>query len=121
MANVKTPVDTIALTDLEDGSTLRVHVEACTEVGNDGVPGLQVLFLGYIVCFEPRQAARWAYQAKKANQDALLLDSSWTAHTDQYVKVWLVRGTPGKARVAVKTRTAAEVVREYPLPFAADA
>lgn len=119
MTNVKTPVETLEVRDLEDGSTLTVHVESCTEVGNDGVPGLQVLFLGYIVCFEPRMAGKLAYQARKAGQsEVFLADRSWAVHEDQFVKLFLMLGTPPAVRVEVKTRSQSKaVVKVYPLPI----
>jgi hypothetical protein len=119
MANHTTVLDTIEITDLEDNSQLRVEVRACSELGNRGVPGLQISYLGYLVNFEPIQVERWAYQARKAGQDALLLDQSWDVHQDQYVRNFLVLGTPLRARVHVKTRSRTNpLVREYPLPFA---
>ena len=63
MSNVKTMVDTLELRDLEDNSLLTIHVEHCTEVGNAGKPGLQVLYMGNIVCFEPLMAGKLAWQA----------------------------------------------------------
>lgn len=123
MTNTKTPLDEILLQDLEDGSTLRVFVEACTEVGNAGKPGIQVHFLGYIVCFEPLMAAKLAYQARKLGQTELLLeDRSWVAHQDQFVKLFLELGAPPQVRVEVKTRSRSQpVVKRYPLPFELDA
>jgi len=118
MANDQTEIDHIEVRDLEDGSSLKVSVQSCTELGNQSKPGLQVHFLGYIVNFEPLIAERWNYQAKKAGGAPLLLDSSWTAHTDQFIKVYFVPGTPPKAKVEVKTRsTDTPVAKEYPLPF----
>jgi hypothetical protein len=38
-------------------------------------------------------------------------------HEDQYIKNYLVMGTPLKARVEVKTRSSKPVVKEYVLPF----
>ena len=116
--NTTTLIDEIEVRDLEDGSKLRVVVEACSELGNESKPGLQVQFLGYIVNFEPLIAERWNYQAKKAGGGPLLLDTSWTYHTDQYIKVYYVPGATPKARVEVKSRTTDNpVVKEYELPF----
>ena len=116
--NTKTLVDEIEVRDLEDGSKLRVVVEECSELGNESKPGLQVHFLGYIVNFEPLIAERWNYQAKKAGGGPLLLDSSWTYHTDQFIKVYYVPAATPKARVEVKSRTSDNpVVKEYDLPF----
>ena len=48
----------------------------------------------------------------------LLLDTSWTYHTDQFIKVYFVPGATPKARVEVKSRTTDNpVVKEYDLPF----
>ena len=119
MANEKTLIEEFSVKDLEDGSALRIEVVACTELGNNGKPGLQVLWMGYIVNFEPNLAERWNYQAKKAGGGPLLLeDSSWLAHTDQFIKIYFVPGEPPMARVEVKSRTTdTPVVKEYPLPF----
>lgn len=119
MANETTILDTIEVRDLEDNSKLTVIVMSCTELGNSGVPGLQVHYLGYIVNFEPLHVERWAYQARKAGKEVLLLeDYSWNVHADQYIRNSLVLGSPLKARVEVKTRSKSNpVVREYPLPF----
>lgn len=122
MTNTKTPVDDFAVQDLEDGSQLRVFVEACTEVGNQGKPGLQVHYLGNIVCFEPLMAAKLAYQARKNGKTELYLeDRSWAVHDDQFVKLFLVLGAPPQVRVEVKTRSRQKpVVKTYALPFALD-
>ena len=118
MANDTTLIEEIEVKDLEDGSKLRVRAEACTELGNNSKPGIQVHFLGYIVNFEPNIAERWNYQAKKAGGGPLLLDSSWTAHTDQFIKVYFVPGALPKARVEVKSRTTdTPVTKEWDLPF----
>jgi hypothetical protein len=119
MANVKKVLDTIEVTDLEDNSKLTVVVQACTELGNRGLPGLQVCYTGHILNLEPLAVERWAYQARKAGKDVLLLeDHSWNVHPDRFIRNSLVLGTPPKVRVEVKTRSkASPVVREYPLPF----
>jgi hypothetical protein len=119
MANVTTLLDTIEVTDLEDNSKLTVTVQSCTELGNKGLAGLQVLYMGYIVNLEPLHVERWAYQARKAGQDVFLLeDHSWNVHPDQFIRNSLVLGDPLKVRVEVKTRSKSKpVVREYPLPF----
>jgi hypothetical protein len=119
MANETKVLDTIEVTDLEDNSKLTVVVMSCTELGNKGLPGLQVHYMGYIVNFEPLIVERWAYQARKAGKDVLLLDDySWNVHPDQFIRNSLVLGTPPKARVEVKTRSKAKpVVKEFPLPF----
>lgn len=119
MSNVKTVLDEWSVKDLEDGSSLNISVIGCTEMGNESKPGLQVCYLGYIVNFEPLIVERWAYQAnKKGVKEYLLEDSSWVAHTDQYIKNYLILGSPLKARVEVKTRSSKPVIKEYPLPFA---
>ena len=119
MANQKTLLEEIEVKDLEDGSALRVVVESGTELGNLNKPGLQIYWMGYIVNFEPVIAERWNYQAKKAGGGPLLLeDKSWLAHTDQFIKIYYVPGSPPRARIEVKSRTTDNpVVKEYPLPF----
>ena len=119
MANVKTKLDEWSVKDLEDGSSINVYVESCTEVGNQGKPGIQVIYMGNIICFEPLIAEKWAYQASKNGETKYLLeDRSWTVHQDQFVKIYLVLGSPPKARVEVKTRSKKEpVAKEYDLPF----
>jgi hypothetical protein len=118
MANVKTLTDTIEVKDLEDGSKLRVEVFSCTEMGNESKPGLQMLYMGNFVNYEPVSAERMDYQARKVGGGPLYMEgSSWAVHEDQYVKVYYVPGTPPKARVEVKSRTSKPVVKEYPLPF----
>lgn len=119
MSNVKTALDSFAVEDLVDGSQLRVHVEHCTEVGNDGKPGLQVLYLGNIVCFEPRMLARLAYQAEQQGQREIWLeDRSWAVHQDQFVKLFLVLDPAPAVRVEVKTRSRkTALVKSYPLPW----
>lgn len=49
--------------------------------------------------------------------DYLLEDKSWMVHTDQFVKNYLVLGSPLKAKVVVKTRSSKEITKEYDLPF----
>jgi hypothetical protein len=118
MANNITILDTIEVTDLEDNSKLTVVVRSCTELGNNNLPGLQVLYMGYIVNLEPLHVQRWAYQARKAGKDVFLLEDSWNVHQDQYIRNSLVLGNPLKVRVEVKTRSKSKpVVKEYPLPF----
>ena len=65
MANEKTVVEEIECRDLEDDSKLKVTVLACTELGNNSKPGLQVMWMGNIVNFHPLAAEKWAYDAKK--------------------------------------------------------
>jgi len=119
MANEIKVLDTIEVPDLEDNSKLTVVVRSCSEMGNKSLPGLQVLYLGYTVNYEPLHVERWAYQARKAGKDVYLLeDCSWNVHADQFIRNYLVLGSPPKARVEVKTRSKAQpVVKEYPLPF----
>lgn len=118
--NVVTPIDTIEVRDLEDNSKLVVTVQACSEMGNQGLPGIQVIYMGQYVNFEPLHVERWAYQARKAGQGVwLLADCSWNVHEDQYVRNYLVVEGTLSARVEVKTRSMTKaVVRDYPLPFA---
>jgi hypothetical protein len=118
MANQKTIVEEIAVKDLEDGSTLKVLVQNCTELGNQGKPGMQMIWMGNFVNYEPLACERWAYQAKKAGGGPLLLESeSWIQHADQWIKFYFIPGTPAQARVEVKSRTSDPVIKDYPLPF----
>src|SRR5882724_2610135 len=119
MANIKSKIDEWEVLDLEDNSTIRVYVEHNSEMGNEGVPGIQVWSLSGIVNYEPLHTARWAYAAKKAGkQEYLIDDKSWTVHEDTYVKNSLVLGEPLKAKVEVKVRSSDKViVKEYELPF----
>lgn len=122
MSNTKTVLESFEVKDLEDNSMIRVLVEHCTEVGNEGKPGIQVHYMGNIVCFEPLMAARLAYQARKAGKTELLLeDRSWLVHQDQFVKLFLVLDGKPQVRVEVKTRSKSKpVVKTYPLPFSLD-
>jgi hypothetical protein len=122
MSNTKTLLDAFEVRDLEDNSVIRVAVEHCTEVGNAGKPGLQVLYMGNIVCLEPLMASRIAYQARKAKLgEAYLEDRSWAVHQDQFVKLFLELGAEPKVRVEVKTRSKGKpVVKSYALPFSLD-
>jgi hypothetical protein len=117
--NEKKLIEEIEVRDLEDGSFLRARIEACSELGNNSKPGLQVHWMGHIVNFEPLIAERWNYQAKKAGGGPLLLeDQSWVHHKDQFIKIYYVPGTPPKARVEVKSRTTdTPVTKDYDLPF----
>jgi hypothetical protein len=118
MANEKTIIDEWSVRDLEDGSAVNVTVVSCTELGNQSKPGIQVLYMGNIINFEPLITERWAYQASKAGVDEYLLeDKSWMVHQDQFVKNYLVLGSPLKAKVEVKTRSSKVIAKEYPLPF----
>ena len=119
MANEKTIIDEWAVKDLEDGSSLSITVVNCTELGNQSLPGIQVLYMGNIVNYEPLIVERLAYQASKAGVDEYLLDDkSWTVHDEQFVKNYLVLGSTLKAKVAVKTRSSKVITKEYELPFA---
>ena len=122
MSNVKTLIETFEVRDLEDNSLITVHVEHCTEVGNAGKPGLQVLYMGNIVCFEPLMAGKLAWQARKAGKTELFLeDRSWAVHQDQFVKLFLVLGEKPSVRLEVKTRSKQKpVVKTYELPFTLD-
>jgi hypothetical protein len=121
MADTRTKLDEWEVRDLEDNSSLRVYVESRTELGNKSLPGIQILYMGQYVTYEPLAVERWAYLARKAGTSEYLLeDKSWTVHEDQYVKNWLVLGSPLKARIEVKTRTSKPKVREYDLPFSLD-
>ena len=118
MSNTKTIIEEWSVKDLEDGSTLNISVINCTELGNESKPGIQVCYMGNTVNYEPIITERWAYQAEKIGATEYLLeDHSWTVHEDQYVKNYLVPGTPLKAKVVVKTRSSKPVIKEYVLPF----
>ncbi|GAB3794880.1 hypothetical protein GCM10028819_09930 [Spirosoma humi] len=118
MANEKTIIDEWAVKDLEDGSSLSITVVHCTELGNQSLPGIQVMYMGNIINYEPLAVEQLAYQANKAGVDEYLLDTqSWIVHDDQFVKNYLVLGSPLKAKVAVKTRSSKVITKEYELPF----
>jgi hypothetical protein len=119
MGNIKTIIDEWSVRDLEDNSSINVLVENCTELGNRSLPGIQVLYMGNYITYEPNIVEQWVYKAGKANQTEYLLeDRSWMAHENQYVKIYLVTGSPLKAKIEVKTRSSKPVIKEYPLPFA---
>lgn len=118
MANEKTILDEWSVKDLEDGSSLSITVVRCTELGNQSLPGLQVLYMGNIVNYEPLVVERLAYQATKAGvTEYLLEDKSWLVHDDQFVKNYLVLGSPLRAKVDVKTRSSSVISKAYDLPF----
>jgi len=118
MSNIKTVIEEWAVKDLEDGSSITIQAVDCTELGNESKPGIQVYAMGSIVNYEPLSVEKWAYQAgKKATTEYLLEDHSWMVHEDQYVKQYLIIGSPLKVRVTVKTRSSKPVTKEYPLPF----
>jgi hypothetical protein len=118
MADIRTKIDEWEVKDLEDNSALRIYVQHCTELGNQSKPGIQIIYMGNYVTFEPLVVDRLAYQAQKAGTTEYLLeDRSWMVHEDQYVKIWLIVGTPLKARIEVKSRTSKPKMREYELPF----
>lgn len=123
MSNIKTKIDEWEVRDMEDNGVLRVYVEHNTEMGNQGVPGIQVWYTvaggTSIVNFEPNHVGRWAYQAQKADTtDYLLTDYSWIPGEDQYIKNSLIVSDTLKAKVAVKVRSRKEpIVKEYELPF----
>jgi hypothetical protein len=118
MSNIRTVIEEWSVRDLEDNSSINVMVESCTELGNKGLPGIQVLYMGNYITFEPLIVEQWVYKASKANTTEYLLeDRSWMVHADQYVKVSLLIGSPLKAKVEVKTRSSKPTIKEYPLPF----
>ncbi|TLV03310.1 hypothetical protein [Dyadobacter luticola] len=118
MANVKTLIDQWSVKDLEDNSSINVTVESCTELGNNAQPGIQVLCMGQIATYEPNVVEQWAYKAgKQGASEYFLEDKSWTYHEDQYIKHYLVLGSPLKARVTVKTRSSKPTTKDYELPF----
>ena len=118
MSNIKTIIEEWSVRDLEDGSSLNISIVDCTELGNQSKPGIQVCFMGNTINYEPSVVERWAYQASKAGvTEYLLEDHSWQVHQDQYVKNYLVLGSPLKVKVEVKTRSSKPVIKEYSLPF----
>ena len=118
MSNIKTVVDEWSVRDLEDNSSINVLVENGTELGNKSLPGIQVLYMGNYITFEPLIVEQWVYKASKANvTEYLIEDRSWMAHENQYVKIYLLIGSPLKAKVEVKTRSSKPVIKEYSLPF----
>ncbi len=123
MSNIKTKIDEWEVRDLEDNGVLRIYVEHNTEMGNRGVPGIQVWYTvagsTSIVNYEPVHVGRWAYQAQKAGEtDFLLADYSWINHEDMFIKNSLVLGEKLKAKVSVKVRSKKEpVTKEYDLSF----
>lgn len=123
MANIKTKIDEWEVRDLEDNGVLRIYVEHNTEMGNRGMPGIQVWYTiaggTSIVNYEPVHVERWAYQAQKANEnECLITDYSWMYYEDTFIKNSLVIGEKLKARVSVKVRSKKEpVTKEYELPF----
>jgi hypothetical protein len=123
MSNIKTKVDEFEVRDLEDNGVLRIYVEHNTEMGNRGVPGIQVWYTiaggTSIVNYEPLHVERWAYQAQKQQTELYLLtDYSWMTYEDTYIKNYLVLGDTLKARVEVKVRSKAKpTIKEYDLPF----
>ncbi len=123
MSNIKTKIDEFEVRDLEDNGILRIYVEHNTEMGNRGMPGIQVWYTiaggTSIVNFEPLHVERWAYQAQKQNvQEYLIADNSWTTYEDTYIKNYLIIDETPKARVEVKVRSKkAPIIREYDLPF----
>lgn len=121
MANIKTKVDEWEVRDLEDNGVLRIYVEHNTEMGNRGVPGIQIYYpFGGIINFEPNHVERWAYQAQKQNADVYLIsDHSWMVHDDTFVKFYLVKEEKElKARAEVKVRSKqSSIVKDYLLPF----
>ena len=121
MTNVTSVIDEWLVKDLEDNSSISVMVETGTELGNSGVPGIQVKCMGYIITYEPNIVEQWAYKAQKQGlTEYLIEDKSWIHYEDQFVKHYLVLGNPLKAKVIVKTRSSKPITREYELPFEID-
>ena len=119
MSNIKTKLDEWEVKDIEDNSVIRVWVEHNTEMGNNSLPGLQVVTMGRMVNYEPLHVERWAYAAKKANTTEYLVEEgSWTVYPDTYIRQILVLGEKLTARVEVKVRSKDQpVIKEYELPF----
>lgn len=121
MSNNKTIIEEWFVKDLEDSSNITIAVISCTELGNEGKPGLQVVFMGNIVNFEPVAVEKWVCQASKLDtKDYLLEDYSWMVHEDQFVKTYLLIDPVLKAKVEVKTRSSKIISKEYELPFILD-
>jgi hypothetical protein len=119
MSNIKTKLDEWEVRDLEDNSSLRIYVESATELGNQSLPGIQVMYMGQFVTMN-----HWLWNdghtrpIKQAKLNTCWKINSWMVYEDQYVKNWLILGSPLKARVEVKTRTSRPKIREYVLcPF----
>ncbi|KAA0992926.1 hypothetical protein [Dyadobacter aurulentus] len=118
MANQKTIIDQWSVKDLEDNTSINVTVEHNTELGNAGLPGIQILGMGQFVTFEPAIVAQWAYKAGKLGTDEYFLEEkSWARNEEEYIKYYLLPGSPLKARVSVKTRSSRPVTKDYELPF----
>ena len=118
MANVKTLIDQWSVKDLENNSSINVTVEACTELGNSSSPGIQVVCMGQILNYEQNSVEQWAYRAEKEGAEAYYLaDKSWAPSEEQFVKHYLITGSPLKARIAVKTRSSKPTTKDYELPF----
>ncbi|MEZ4901251.1 MAG: hypothetical protein R2822_05555 [Spirosomataceae bacterium] len=69
--NIKTKIDEWEVRDLEDGGVLKIYVEHNTEMGNRGVPGIQVWYTmqEIAICqFRAVHVEKWAYQAQKRYQ-----------------------------------------------------
>jgi len=113
-------IDEWSVRDLEDNSEIKISVvnTTATHIPHPTTPALQINYLMNTVTFDPFVAEQWAYKAKKAGvTEYLLEDLSWMVHDDQWVKFYLVLGTPLKAKVEVKTRSSKPVIKEYVLPF----
>ncbi|MCB0518874.1 MAG: hypothetical protein H6577_21085 [Lewinellaceae bacterium] len=127
MTNIKTKIDEWEVRDLEDNGVLKIYVEQNTEMGNRGLPGIQVWYTiaggTSIVNYEPNHVEKWAYQAQKANEsEYLITDNSWIYYEDTFIKNSLVIGDELKAKISVKVRSNKEpITKEYKLPFTIDA
>ena len=118
MANEQKLIDEWSVKDLEDNSSITVKVFHCTELGNQGKPGIQLFIMGRFINFEPHVVEQWAYRAgKNGVTEYFLEDYSWVRHEDQFYKVYLITGDTLKVKIEVKTRSSKPVVKEYELPF----
>lgn len=118
MSNTKTIIEEWSVRDLEDNSAINISVINCTELGNQGKPGIQVIFMGSMINFEPSAVERWAYQANKTDsKEYLLADHAWMVYDDQFVKPYLLIEPTLKVKVEVKTRSSKIISKEYDLPF----
>ena len=116
--NIVSKLDEFEIPDHEDGSRLKILVNSCSELGNSAKPGVQFFFMGSFVNYEPLIAEKWRYEMKKTGLDELLLeDKSWMPNEENFIKVFFVNSSPGKAKIMAKTRSSEVITKEYELPF----
>lgn len=117
----KTVLESWTVKDKSDQSShYEITVYECTEMGNQSKPGLQVLYMGRYVNFEPIITTKWYNEAKKKGVNEYLLpdDNSYTYRENkgEYVKIYLVC-EPLSLKVEVKTTTSKPVIKTFELPF----